>query len=199
MVFRSLHSAIPANDHFDLAVLELSALDRSALGTLLSGDRVVGIFLPDPVLHLGVEAVPLVILTDPSPVGSVGQSFPTDIVSRLPDMLPANDDVGPLGPLVALVAKKRHGFRMHFDLVLARENGMWKPSGAPFRYVLKQWQLNPRECAVVGDSLFDIQAGESAGIGCILIISQDSRLFSIPGIEIFPDVQQLKFRISQLI
>jgi HAD superfamily hydrolase (TIGR01549 family) len=97
---------------------------------------------------------------------------------------------------VSFLLKK---FGLRFDKVMAREDGLWKPSGAPFQHVLEVWSLNPGECGVVGDSLFDIRAAQSAGIPYILIVSSDTRQSFGPGIETFTSIPELQARLSQLI
>lgn len=90
-------------------------------------------------------------------------------------------------------------FGLSFDRILAREGGLWKPSGAPFRHVLEEWSLVPGECAVVGDSLFDVRAARSARISHILIVGSDSGKSFGPGVEAFNTIPELQSRISLLI
>jgi HAD superfamily hydrolase (TIGR01549 family) len=61
-------------------------------------------------------------------------------------------------------------FRLTFDLVLSRDSGCWKPSGAPFVYVLKHLRLARRDTAVVGDSRFDVLAASEAGIRRVFLL-----------------------------
>jgi len=96
-------SPIAADKNLDLAVLELSALDRAAHRALLPGNRMVSVLLLDPVLHPLVEMMPGVVLADPGAVRPVRQTLPADVVGAGADMLAADDEVGPLRPLVTLV------------------------------------------------------------------------------------------------
>jgi hypothetical protein len=60
--------------------------------------------------------VAVVVLADPGPVRAVGLALPANVVGGLPDVLAADDDVGLLRALVALVAVEWHGRLMDLDL-----------------------------------------------------------------------------------
>lgn len=90
-------------------------------------------------------------------------------------------------------------FGLEFDCVISRESGLWKPSGAPFFEVLNKLGLNKEECAVVGDSLFDVKAAKEVGISRVFLLSQDPDKFSGTGAEVFPSVEALQRRIEQLL
>ena len=90
-------------------------------------------------------------------------------------------------------------FGLRFEKVMAREDGLWKPSGAPFLHVLEEWSMKPGECAVVGDSLFDVRAAQAAGIPHILIVSPESGPSFGPGVETFVSIPELRDRISLLV
>ena len=57
------------------------------------------------------------------------------------------------------------GLASFFDVsfVLGRESCDPKPSGAGVRQLLSQWQASPEQAVMVGDYLFDLQAGRDAG------------------------------------
>jgi hypothetical protein len=57
--------------------------------------------------------MPAVVLADPGAVRAVRQSFPADVIGGLADMLAADDDVGPLRALIALVAVEWDGLLVH--------------------------------------------------------------------------------------
>ena len=92
-------------------------------------------------------------------------------------------------------------FRLDFEIVLSREDGLWKPSAGPFLHVLNLWGINRDECGVVGDALFDVQAAEAAGIQTVLIIStnRDRARFEGTGAEVFDSIPALQERLSRLI
>ncbi len=90
-------------------------------------------------------------------------------------------------------------FRLEFDQVLSRESGLWKPSGAPFEEIMRRLGLKKGECAVVGDSLFDLQAAEQAGIDKVFLISRDRDKFSSLKAEVFPSLPDLEQRFERLL
>lgn len=90
-------------------------------------------------------------------------------------------------------------FRLEFDLVLSRESGLWKPSGAPFEEAMKRLGLKKEECAVVGDSLFDLQAAEEAGIKKVFLISRDRDKFSSSRAEVIPSAAALQQKFEMLL
>ncbi len=97
---------------------------------------------------------------------------------------------------VSLLLKK---FDLVFDLILSRESGFWKPSGAPFLEVLKKLELQREECCVVGDSHFDVKAANDAGIPLVFILNEDKERFASLNAEIFSSVSALKKRIEDLL
>lgn len=86
-------------------------------------------------------------------------------------------------------------FGLRFDLVLAREAGLWKPSGDPFLFVLRNFRMKKEEVCVIGDSHFDAKAAEEAGIKMVFILTRDKKKGPIKGAEIFPSVKKLRERI----
>ncbi|MEA3558961.1 MAG: HAD-IA family hydrolase [Candidatus Thermoplasmatota archaeon] len=60
------------------------------------------------------------------------------------------------------------------DMLISRENAAPKPSPDAFNIVLNQLGLKPFQMAYVGDYLYDIQAGNSAGVKTILIADQEN-------------------------
>ncbi len=90
-------------------------------------------------------------------------------------------------------------FHLSFDLVLSRECGLWKPSGAPFSKVIEELGLNPAECFVVGDTLYDVRAALDAGIERIFILHADGeKAPSLPA-ETFGTVAALRARVDELL
>lgn len=97
---------------------------------------------------------------------------------------------------VSFLLKK---FNLKFDCVISREKGLWKPSGAPFLAVLKDLGLRREECCVVGDSHFDVQAAQEAGIAYIFILNEAEEMFKTSGAEVFSSVVALQTRIDELL
>jgi HAD superfamily hydrolase (TIGR01549 family) len=90
-------------------------------------------------------------------------------------------------------------FNLKFDVVLSREAGLWKPSGAPFLFVLETLKLEKENCCVVGDSHFDVKAAADAGIQRVFILG-DERKDNLPAdIQIFHTVQDLKKWLERII
>jgi HAD superfamily hydrolase (TIGR01549 family) len=90
-------------------------------------------------------------------------------------------------------------FRLAFDLILTRESGLWKPSGAPFRKVLGAFGIGGDACCVVGDSRFDVLAAADAGIRFIFLLGGGASKFAGPPVEVFPAVPGLKARLEELL
>lgn len=61
-------------------------------------------------------------------------------------------------------------FGLAFDLVLTRDDGLWKPSGAPVAEAARRLGVAPERCLMVGDSHFDVAAAREAGCGCLVIL-----------------------------
>ncbi len=90
-------------------------------------------------------------------------------------------------------------FKLKFDCVISRESGLWKPSGAPFKAVLKELKLHREESCVVGDSHFDIQAAREARISRVFILYREKDQFITTEAEVFSSVQDLKRKMENLI
>jgi HAD superfamily hydrolase (TIGR01509 family) len=90
-------------------------------------------------------------------------------------------------------------FQLRFDSVLTRESGLWKPSGRPFTFVMERLRLRQDECCVIGDSLFDIQAAEDAGIDAVFILSRNRKRFVATGARLCRSVRAVRREIEELI
>lgn len=73
-------------------------------------------------------------------------------------------------PIVDFI-RQTHGFC--FDAIRAREDGAIKPSAAPVLSICEQLCASPSESWVVGDYLFDLQSGRSAGTRTVLMVGDD--------------------------
>lgn len=58
------------------------------------------------------------------------------------------------------------------DLLVAREDAPPKPHPAGLWKMMEQWQLTTSELLYVGDYLFDVEAGQQAGISTVLYAPQ---------------------------
>jgi HAD superfamily hydrolase (TIGR01509 family) len=91
-------------------------------------------------------------------------------------------------------------FQLAFDLVMTRESGLWKPSGAPLAAAMKDLGLAKNACCAIGDSHFDIRAAEEAGIPRIFVLNRRPDAFrTARSVEFFPSVAALKKRMSVLL
>ncbi len=90
-------------------------------------------------------------------------------------------------------------FQLSFDFLLSREAGLWKPSGAPFLFVLQNLGLKDWECCVIGDSHFDVRAAEEAGIKRIFMLAHDKEKQFSRGVETARTVKELEEKIAKII
>ncbi|HHF42619.1 MAG TPA: HAD family hydrolase [Candidatus Aminicenantes bacterium] len=101
---------------------------------------------------------------------------------------------------IALVTNNSRGnteillrrFGLSFDQIITRESGLWKPSGRPIQWVMNYFQFCPEECAVVGDSLFDILAAKEAGVEKIFILAEEASYFSTFPVKVFASLAELQ-------
>jgi len=61
-----------------------------------------------------------------------------------------------------------HG--LTFDALFTREDGPLKPSPEPVRAICRKLGVEPRKAWMVGDYLFDMQAGRAAGATTVLMV-----------------------------
>lgn len=90
-------------------------------------------------------------------------------------------------------------FNLKFDCIISRESGLWKPSGAPFLEAMKKLKLKKEECCVVGDSHFDLNAAEEAGIERVFLLGEDKEKFSSTGAKLFSTVKALQEWMEELL
>ena len=62
-------------------------------------------------------------------------------------------------------------FDLAFDPVLTRDDGFWKPSGAPIVEAARRLGIPPGDCLGVGDSHYDILAARDAGLRAVCIVN----------------------------
>jgi HAD superfamily hydrolase (TIGR01509 family) len=61
-------------------------------------------------------------------------------------------------------------FGLRFDVVLTRDSGLWKPSGAPIKEAVTQLGVSPGDCLGVGDSRYDVLAAREAGLAAVCLV-----------------------------
>jgi len=59
------------------------------------------------------------------------------------------------------------------DMIISRENAAPKPSPDALNLVLNHYGIEPYQMAFVGDYLYDVQAGNNAGVKTILLTAQE--------------------------
>lgn len=59
------------------------------------------------------------------------------------------------------------------DMIISREDAPPKPSPDAIDLVLNHYGVEPHEMAYVGDYLYDVQAGNAAGVKTILLTTQE--------------------------
>lgn len=70
---------------------------------------------------------------------------------------------------------ERYG--LGFDAVITRDDGVYKPSGEPLRQAAQRIDRSPEHLVYVGDNELDVRAARDAGIGHLIIISDDPDRF----------------------
>jgi HAD superfamily hydrolase (TIGR01509 family) len=61
-------------------------------------------------------------------------------------------------------------FKLQFDVVLTRDSGFWKPSGAPITEAVRRLGTQPQNCLGVGDSRYDVLAAREAGLKAVCVV-----------------------------
>jgi HAD superfamily hydrolase (TIGR01509 family) len=61
-------------------------------------------------------------------------------------------------------------FALDFEVVVTRDSGLWKPSGAPITEAVRRLGVAPELCLGVGDSHYDNMAAREAGLGRICVL-----------------------------
>jgi HAD superfamily hydrolase (TIGR01509 family) len=61
-------------------------------------------------------------------------------------------------------------FGLRFDVVLTRDSGFWKPSGAPISKAVARLGVEAEACLGVGDSHYDVLAAREAGLAAVCVL-----------------------------
>lgn len=62
---------------------------------------------------------------------------------------------------------------LEVDMIISRDHAAPKPSPEAINIVLNHYQIEPKEMAFIGDYLYDVQAGNAAGVKTILLSGQE--------------------------
>ncbi len=62
---------------------------------------------------------------------------------------------------------------LEVDMIISRDHAAPKPSPEAINIVLNYYKIEPKEMAFIGDYLYDVQAGNAAGVKTILLSGQE--------------------------
>ncbi len=87
-------------------------------------------------------------------------------------------------------------FNLSFDLIITRDEKMWKPAPTAFRFSMKKFKAEPENTISIGDSDLDIAASVKSDIYDIFII-KDSNIKGVytEKIKYFKDFHELSLMI----
>ena len=88
-------------------------------------------------------------------------------------------------------------FRLRFETVLAREDGLWKPSGDSFLEVMRRFGINREECCAVGDSQFDLLAAQDAGLACFFLVCPEPDSFRDSGAVVCRSIPEVHCHLKK--
>lgn len=81
---------------------------------------------------------------------------------------------------------------LHFDLVMTRDDGIWKPSGAPLVEAVRRLAVDPESTLAVGDSRYDLEAGRAAGCGVVCLVHEGHVRYADEADLAFSDLDGLR-------
>ncbi len=79
-------------------------------------------------------------------------------------------------------------FGLRFDVVLTRDSGLWKPSGAPISEAVRLLGVEPGDCLGVGDSHYDVLAAREAGLAGVCVLHDGSGRHTDEANQAFDDI-----------
>ncbi len=82
-------------------------------------------------------------------------------------------------------------FHLTFGFVLTRDDGLWKPSGAPLAEAVRRLGVAPERCLHVGDARHDLDAAREAGTGAVVILHDEGGELAAEADLSFADVPAL--------
>lgn len=81
---------------------------------------------------------------------------------------------------------------MRFDLVLTRESGLYKPSGAPLVRAMEQLKATPDETLAIGDTNYDLLAAREAGLTRIFILKSAMTPANLDRVLVVSSFEEIK-------
>jgi HAD superfamily hydrolase (TIGR01509 family) len=82
-------------------------------------------------------------------------------------------------------------FDLSFDVVITRDSGLFKPSGAPLVEAMRRLGVSGAETIAVGDSHYDVQAAREAGCAMVIIVNGGCRRWGKDADQAFEDLREL--------
>jgi HAD superfamily hydrolase (TIGR01509 family) len=79
-------------------------------------------------------------------------------------------------------------FGLRFDVVLTRDSGLWKPSGAPVAAAADRLGFAPEACLGVGDSRYDVLAAREANLAAVCLVHDGAGRHDIEADLSFADI-----------
>jgi HAD superfamily hydrolase (TIGR01509 family) len=90
-------------------------------------------------------------------------------------------------------------FALVLDVVITRDSGFWKPSGAPVTEALRRLGVEGRHALAVGDSRYDVQAAAEAGCGAVFLVGNGAPDLREGVDHRFQDLIALRAHLERLI
>jgi phosphoglycolate phosphatase len=88
-------------------------------------------------------------------------------------------------------------FGLKFNLILTRESGLYKPSGAPLIRVREQLGVDAEEAVVVGDTSYDLLAAREAGIARIFILKSSMTPVNLNGATVVSSFEEIRTHLEE--
>ena len=79
-------------------------------------------------------------------------------------------------------------FGLRFDVVLTRDSGLWKPSGAPIKEAVTQLGVTPAVCLGIGDSRYDVLAAREAELAAVCLLHDGAARHDVDADLSFADI-----------
>lgn len=90
-------------------------------------------------------------------------------------------------------------WNLSFSQVVTREDAPPKPDPAGVRLIADRWQIPSHQIVVVGDYLFDLQAGRKAGSRCVLFAQGECPAFASEADFILRDFRQAAALLEKMV
>ena len=82
-------------------------------------------------------------------------------------------------------------FGLSFNVVITRDSGLFKPSGAPLVEAMRRLGVSGAETVAVGDSHYDVRAAREAGCSQVIIVNGGCRRWGEDADQAFENLREL--------